>query len=160
MLASLGAMKKNFLVSVLLAAGGFSALALAQTATPRPVLPKDLIWSTRPQNPAVQGAWVLGAEKKPGAYLFRVKLAAGGRIAPHSHPDERSSTVLAGTIYVGFGEVFDEARVVAIPTGGVYVAPAGVAHYVWAKDGEACYQEAGVGPTGTVPVQPPRPAAP
>ena len=65
------------------------------------------------------------------------------------HPDERSSTVLSGTIYVGFGEIFDEARLVAIPAGAVYVAPANVPHYVWAKDGEAVYQEAGVGPTAT-----------
>jgi hypothetical protein len=28
------------------------------------------------------------------------------------------------------------------------VAPAGVPHYIWAKDGEALYQEAGMGPTG------------
>ncbi len=57
--------------------------------------------------------------------------------------------MLAGTLYVGFGETFDETKVVTIPTGAVYVAPANVPHYVWAKDGEAMYQEAGVGPTGT-----------
>ena len=49
--------------------------------------------------------------------------------------------------------MFDESKVVAIPAGGVYVAPANVAHYVWARDGEAIYQEAGVGPTATVPVK-------
>jgi hypothetical protein len=62
--------------------------------------------------------------------------------------------VLSGTIYVGFGATFDEAKMVAVPAGGVYVAPAKVPHYVWAKDGEAVYQEAGVGPTATVPVTP------
>jgi len=116
------------------------------------VLPQDLRWASPPGNSAVLGAWVVGAEAKPGPYLFRVKLAAGARIPPHTHPDERSSTVLAGTLYVGFGSTFDETKVVAIPTGAVYVAPAGVAHYVWAKDGETVYQEAGVGPTGTIPV--------
>jgi hypothetical protein len=45
--------------------------------------------------------------------------------------------VLLGTIDVGFGENFDETKVVAIPTGGMYVAPAGLPHYVWAKDGGA-----------------------
>ena len=69
------------------------------------------------------------------------------KIAPHTHPDERISVVLSGTIYVGFGEVFDERNVVAIPAAGMYVAPAGVAHYVWAKDGDATYQESGIGPT-------------
>ena len=70
-----------------------------------------------------------------------------------AHPDERNSTVLAGTLYVGFGETFDASKVVAVPTGGVYVAQANVAHYVWAKDGAVVYQEAGVGPTRTVPVK-------
>lgn len=136
---------------LVLVSGGLSALALAQTAAVKPVLPQELVWSVRPNNPSVQGAWVLGAEKKPGPYLFRVKLAAGGKIPPHSHPDERNTTVLAGTIYVGFGEVFDESKLVAVPTGGVYVAPARMPHYVWAKEGEALYQESGVGPTATVP---------
>jgi len=40
--------------------------------------------------------------------------------------------------------------VIAVPTGAVYVAPANVSHYIWAKDGNVEYQETGVGPTGTV----------
>ena len=47
------------------------------------------------------------------------------------------------------GETFDESNLVAIPTGAVFVTPANVPHYVWARDGEAIYQESGVGPTGT-----------
>ena len=143
---------RNIVIGILLAAGSLGGLAVAQSAAVRPILPQNLVWATRPNNPAVQGAWVLGAEAKPGPYLFRVRLAAGGKIPPHTHPDERNSTVLQGTIYVGFGEVFDETKLVAIPAGGVYVAPAKVAHYVWAKDGEAVYQESGTGPTGTMPL--------
>jgi quercetin dioxygenase-like cupin family protein len=135
-----------------LAALAIVAIAVpGRAGEPAPILPRDLHWFSPPANPAVRGAWVLGAEDKPGAYLLRVKLAAGGRIPPHTHPDERSSTVLSGTLYVGFGTAFDETKVVAVPTGAVYVAPAKVPHYVWAKDGEAVYQEAGVGPTATTP---------
>lgn len=142
------------LFTVLLAVGGLGGLALAQSVAVKPILPQHLVFSARPLSPAVQGAWVLGAEKKPGIYLLRVKLAAGGKIPPHTHPDERNSTVLSGTLYVGFGAVFDESKLVAIPTGGVYVAPASVPHYVLARDGDAVYQECGVGPTATVPVPP------
>lgn len=142
------------LIALLLAVGGLSGLALAQPGVVKPILPQHLVFATRPTNPAVQGAWVLGGEKKPGLYLFRVKLAAGGKIPPHTHPDERNSTVLSGTIHVGFGAAFDEAKLVAIPAGGVYVAPANVPHYVWAKEGEAIYQECGLGPTATAPVSP------
>ena len=55
--------------------------------------------------------------------------------------------MLSGTLYVGFGETFDETKVVAIPSGAVYVAPAEVTHYIWAKEGEVWYQEMGMGPT-------------
>ncbi len=138
------------LIAVLLLAGSvFSTVAVAQSNAPVPVLPDTLRWVSPPNVSGLQAAWVLGAEQKPGPYLIRVKLATGARIPPHTHPDERISTMLAGTIYVGFGKTFDETKVVAIPTGAVYVAPANVPHYVWAKDGEAMYQEAGVGPTGT-----------
>ncbi len=138
-------MRSTVVAVVLLAVG----VALADE--PRPVLPEALQWQSPPGNSAVQGAWVLGEERTPGPYLFRVKLAAGARIPPHTHPDARSSTVLSGTLYVGFGETFDEVGVVAVPAGAVYVAPAGRPHYVWAKDGPVVYQEAGVGPTATVP---------
>jgi len=128
----------------------FASVLPATAQAPAPVLPEALRWISPPNAPGLSFAWVLGEERRPGAYILRVRLAAGARIPPHTHPDERVSTVLSGTIYVGFGETFDETRATAIPAGAVYVAPANVAHYVWAKDGEAVYQEAGVGPTGTV----------
>jgi quercetin dioxygenase-like cupin family protein len=128
------------------------APALAQTAAPQPqpILPDSLKWFGPPNNPALRAAWVLGSEKEAGPYLLRVTLAKGGKIVPHTHPDTRNSTVLSGTLWVGFGEHFDEAAMVAVPTGGVYVAPANVAHYLWARDGEVVYQEAGNGPTATL----------
>jgi len=134
---------------------GFSAAAFAQNDalqndSPWPILPASLHWVGVPNAPALQAAWVLGSEQATGAYILRVRIAANGRIPPHSHPDTRNSTVLAGTLYVGFGETFDEGKMVAVPTGAVYVAPASVPHYIWAKDGNVEYQETGVGPTGTV----------
>lgn len=140
---------RHFILAVLFAACAFSSVATCQNNAPVPILPDSIHWASPPNVSGLQAAWVLGAEQKPGAYILRVKLAKGTRIPPHTHPDERNTTVLTGTIYVGFGEVFDEAKVVAIPAGAVYVAPANVPHYVWAKDGDAMYQEAGVGPTGT-----------
>ena len=135
-------------VVALLAGCALSSFA-ADEKIPQVILPTHLTWTGPPNNPALQGAWVLGAEQKPGPYILRVKLAAGGKIAPHTHPDERNSTVLSGTLYVGFGKTFDAAKVVAIPVGGVYVAPANTPHFIWAKDGEVVYQEVGVAPTGT-----------
>jgi len=125
--------------------------AAGQALTPQPVLPETLEWSGPPDNPGLKAAWVIGVESDTGMYALRVSLRHGGRIAAHTHPDTRYSTVLSGTLYVGFGERDDDAQLVAVPTGAVYVAPAGVAHFLYAKDGDVIYQEAGVGPTATIP---------
>ena len=121
--------------------------AYAQTDKPKPISPDSIIWSSPPTIPGLQAGWVVGAQDKPGLYILRVKLKAGTIIPPHTHPDERSTTVLAGTIYVGFGEVIDQSKVVAVPTGSVYVVPANVPHYILAKGDQAIYQESGYGPT-------------
>ena len=116
---------------------------------PEPILPGALEWASPPSIPGLASAWVIGSEGGAGTYVLRVRLARGARIPPHTHPDERYTVVLSGTLYVGFGAVFDPARLVAMPAGTVYVAPAAVPHYLWARDGDVEYQEAGVGPTGT-----------
>ncbi len=136
-------------VLVLLVAVLVVSLAFAQSTGPTPILPGTVHWVASPIAPGLEGAWFVGAENRPGVYVFRVKIPAGAVIPPHTHPDERNSTVLSGTIYVGFGETFDKSKAVAIPAGGMYVAPANVPHFVWAKDGDAVYQESGIGPTAT-----------
>ncbi|KEF42175.1 MAG: hypothetical protein ER33_07400 [Cyanobium sp. CACIAM 14] len=130
-----------------------STAGWAQPVVPVPLLPERFRWFGAPTNPKLRAAWVIGTESGQGPYLLRVRLARGGRIPVHTHPDARHSTVLAGTLYVGFGAVADASKLVAIPAGGVYVAPAHTPHYLWAKDGEVIYQESGTGPTATVPVR-------
>lgn len=134
----------------------FSAVTtvLAAPPVPAPLLPEQLTWVSPPTLPALHSAWLVGNESQPDLYLLRVKLAAGGRIPPHTHPDDRVTTVLSGTLWVGFGATFEESRGVAIPTGAAYQTPAGVAHFVWAKAGDVEYQEMGKGPTGTVFLSP------
>lgn len=141
------------IIATLMMIAGVDMSAAFAAEAPLTVRPENLQWFRPPGNPALEGAWIIGGDQKSGAYILRVRLAAGGRIPPHTHPDERNSSVLSGTLYVGFGTTFDEAKMIAIPAGGVYVAPANVPHYVWAKDGDAVYQEAGVGPTATVSVE-------
>jgi quercetin dioxygenase-like cupin family protein len=128
---------------------GLALPANAQTA-PLIVGPESATWFSPPGNTTVKGAWLLGADKQAGPYVLRVILSQGGKMPVHTHPDTRVTTVLSGTLYVGFGDTFDEKQVKAIPTGSIYVAPANQPHYVWAKDGEVTYQETGLGPTETV----------
>jgi quercetin dioxygenase-like cupin family protein len=137
--------KRLLILPLILGAG----LAIAQVPAVQPILPESLRWTSPPNLPGLKGAWVLGSEKAHGTYVQRVELASGTRIAPHTHPDTRNSTVLSGTLYVAFGERPADADFVAIPTGAVYVAPANQPHTLWARDGKVVYQEAGTGPTGT-----------
>jgi len=146
------------LKSVLVLTGlfGMAVLASAEPPAPEPapapVLPQSFVWFSPPGVSGLEAAWVVGAEQASGLYALRVRLVPGTKIAPHTHPDSRYSTVLSGTLYVGFGRTMDESAMVAVPAGGVYVAPANQPHYLWARDGEVEYQESGVGPTRTAAV--------
>ncbi|MGC4406310.1 cupin domain-containing protein [Methyloversatilis sp. MC4-4] len=127
--------------------------AVAAQTPPQPLRPEQATWFSPPAVPALKAAWLVGSEQGAGPYLLRVRLAAGGRFPPHTHPDTRYTTVLSGTLYVGFGERVDENAVVAVPAGAIYEAPAGEPHWVWAKDGDVEYQESGVAPTATRPLR-------
>jgi len=128
----------------------FAAPASAQELRPLPVLPDTVPYVAVSQVPGVESKWLVGTASTSGLYLFRNRFARGTRLPPHTHPDTRIAHVLSGTLYAGFGPVFDTTRLVAIPPGAVFVAPAGTAHYAWARDGEIVFQETGVGPTATV----------
>ena len=82
------------------------SLAIAQSEAPVALVPENFSWRSPPDNPALASAWVLGNGEKSGPDILRVHLIAGGRIRPHTHPDERNSTVLKGVLYVGFGRIF------------------------------------------------------
>ena len=117
--------------------------------TAQAIIPAQANWVEPPNLPGLQAAWLIGTETALGPYALRLRLAQGGRIGVHVHPDDRITTVLSGTLYVGFGTIFDETRVQPVPAGAVYLAPADQPHYVWARDGDVEYQESGFAPTAT-----------
>ncbi len=121
----------------------------AGSNSPEPVSVESLQWISPPPVPGLKFTWVVGNETGTALYALRVKLAKGAIIPPHSHPDDRSSTVLSGTLYVGFGDKFDKTKLVEIHKGDVYHAPAGVPHFLTAMDNDVEYQEIGIGPTKT-----------
>ena len=133
-------MSAGRIVIALLAALPLLARAAdAAAPRPQPIVPEAMAWTPSQKIPGLRSTWIVGAEQGSGPYLMRVELAAGTRIFPHRHPDTRATTVLRGTLYVGFGEASDDAALVAIPEGAVYVAPAEVPHFLWAKDGAVLY---------------------
>jgi quercetin dioxygenase-like cupin family protein len=101
-----------------------------------------------------QQSLLLGDPSKPGAYVYQNKFSPNNKVQPHSHPDSRTYTVLSGTWYVGFGDKFDESKLIALPAGTFYSEPAGVPHFVATKEDGARVQTSGTGPTRLIYVNP------
>ena len=105
----------------------------------------------RVQGPGYKDINNIKAAKEEAA-TFRAYM---GKVQPHFHPDERVVTVLSGTLYVGFGEVFDESAMKALPTGSIWTEPPKQPHFVFAKEGEVVFQVVGAnGPSGTTRIEP------
>ena len=96
-----------------------------------------------------------GSTSAPAPYTIRVHITKGGRIMPHTHPDERVITVVDGELCYGFGPEFDPDGCKLYPEGSFFVVPANAPHYGFGKTGGAVYQESGVGPSAFVPVTAP-----
>ena len=104
--------------------------------------------------PAARIAILMGDPTKYGPYLLRVKLPAGTKMYPHSHPEDRVYTVITGVFYIGLGETFDENKLTAHPPGSVLILPGGQAHFHWAKSGEYITQVSAIGPLGLAYLDP------
>ncbi|MBX9965631.1 MAG: cupin domain-containing protein [Burkholderiales bacterium] len=111
------------------------------------VRPDDIVWKEVRKDPPLFRAYVQGDQDQPGAFTFRVRAAAGHKLMPHTHPDDRVITVLEGTYWSATSAVWDEAKLVAFPRGSFYVVPAGVPHYSAVLEGETVFQESGIGPS-------------
>ncbi len=108
---------------------------------------EQMKWEDNPRVPGLGVARLISSGKEAGPYVYRVKFPKGRIVQAHSHPDDRTYTVISGTWYVGWGETYDESKLTALPVGGFYTEPAGIAHFVATPDGEAIVQVTGMGPT-------------
>ena len=112
--------------------------------------PADVRWFTPSYyTDGRQRAQMLGDSSRGGVWVDRVKIPAGGRVQAHTHPQDEIVTVIEGTWYLGAGEKFDAAQLKAYPPGSFIVIPAGVPHFVAAKDGTVIVQLNGNGKFST-----------
>ena len=86
-----------------------------------------------------------GRADEPGNHTYRVRLPAGFKTEPHTHPADEDVTVLQGTWHLGLGESFDAARLKAVPAGSFVTIPAGTPHFI-STETETIVQVHGVGP--------------
>ena len=92
-----------------------------------------------------QRAQLLGDSSQGGAWIDRVKIPAGKRVLAHTHPQDEPVTVIEGTWYLGEGTKFNSTKLKGYPAGSFIVIPAGVPHFVAAKDGTVIVQLNGNG---------------
>ncbi len=100
-----------------------------------------------------KAATLAGSQREPKLYTIRVHIEKGGSIAPHTHPDDRILTVVAGEVWYGFGKTADILGAKLYREGDVLLVPGNEPHFAFARDSFVVYQEAGAGPTAFVPVK-------
>jgi quercetin dioxygenase-like cupin family protein len=121
----------------------------------RAIRPEEIEWQAFPAFPsAARLAVLIGDPSQPGPYVIRVRLAAGGRLMPHKHPEDRVYTVVSGVFYIGLGDTFDESRLTAYGAGSVLVLPGDQPHFHCAKSGEYITQVTAIGPLGLTYLDP------
>jgi quercetin dioxygenase-like cupin family protein len=141
---------KKILLAVIATVIALSAITLAMTwagKTQKEVVgltPEQVRWFTPPYyNDGRQRAQLFGDSSRGGAWVDRVKIPSGKRALAHTHPQDELVTVIEGTWYLGEGERFDSAKLKGYPAGSFIVIPAGVPHFVAAKEGSVIVQLSG-----------------
>ena len=97
----------------------------------------------------VSSAMVSGAMDADGTFGANALMEDGSVFPPHSHPDARLSLVLEGTMHLGMGDAVDPGAEEVFEAGTVAITPAGIAHWMAARDGDVRILEIGTGPTTT-----------
>lgn len=97
----------------------------------------------------VSSAMVSGAMNEDGVFAANAIMENGSVFPPHTHPDARMSLVLEGTMYLGIGDAVDPSLEQVFKAGTVALTPAGVPHWMAARDGDVRILEIGTGPTVT-----------
>jgi len=111
--------------------------------------PQDISYHST--GAGVEVAVLYGDPTKAGLYVVRLKLPAGSKVIPHTHPEEiRTMTVLSGTLYFGFGDRWDEDKLKAYPAGTFFTELPTTPHFIAAKDGDVIFQAVGIGPSGLI----------
>ena len=104
----------------------------------------DLKWT-----PIIKGCDVASVDGDMNAdgtpFVLRLRCADGSKIPAHWHPTDENVTVLKGTLLVGMGETFDEAKMQTMNVGNFVSMPKEVRHYAMSK-GETIVQVHGAGP--------------
>lgn len=138
-------MKLPFLASALT----LTALLLAQPSQAQNAFTPDQM-KFGPAPPFIPpGAQLAVLEGNPmassGDYTIRLKMPDGYKVAPHTHPQRENVTVISGTLKVGMGDKFEEAKMMSFGSGSFAYLDPSMHHYA-AASGETVIQIHGASP--------------
>ena len=139
---------------VLLLACGAAVIAQQKPNRPGGVVilkAVEVQWTDYPNRPGVKLAVIEGDMSKPGPFMMRVKFPANYKLGPHTHPGVEHTTVLSGSLHLGYG-TRDDGATEFLPPGTVVMTPANTPHFFWTTE-ETIVQTHGVGPWGSTPVK-------
>jgi len=145
-------MKRKFyrgLGLLALLSGIFLTVAAHPNSSEKNIFTPDSIpWGPAPAfvAPGAQLAVIEGdPSASSGDYTVRLKMPNGYRIAPHWHPKRENVTVISGTLKVGMGDRFEEAKMTGFPAGSFAYLDPEMHHYVMGS-GETVVQVHGMAP--------------
>jgi hypothetical protein len=84
---------------LLVAMLGIAGSVHAQAPGLRAFKPEDVQWVQRRHAPDVFHATLYGDPSAAGPYAYRIRAQSCHVLPPHTHPDERTVTVLSGTYW-------------------------------------------------------------
>ena len=108
-------------------------------------LPDQIEWKGRPGS-GNQSAILFGDPSKPGLYVQLLKRGPNNWSQPHSHPNDRFITVLAGTMWIGTGAKFDTENTVPLKPGSYVRDIANQTHFDGSKADGLTIEIVGIGP--------------
>src|ERR1043165_9030465 len=130
----------------MLLAAGLIAIGSAQRS-PKDIVgiaPTQVRWFTPSYyTDGRRRAQLFGDSNQGGQWVDRVKIPPGNNVAAHTHPPDEQVTAIDGSWYVGVGTKYDAAKLKAYPAGSFIVIPAGLPHFVAAKESAAIVQLSG-----------------
>jgi Domain of unknown function (DUF4437) len=117
------------------------------------VTPADVQWTDTPSLPGAKIAVIEGPITEAVPFTFRIKFPANYKVPPHWHPATERVTVLSGTLHLGVGDTFDQAKAKALPAGSISIMEPEMHHFAWTSE-ETVVQLSGMGPWGITFVNP------
>ena len=99
------------------------------TTPPYALRPGAIVWNEVGPD-GTRYALLEGRRDRPGgAFSYAFFLPAGFWDPGHWHTADARVFVVSGTLYLGYGDVHDEAKLEAFPAGSYLVVPAGLRHF-------------------------------